>query len=120
MCSSDLMGPFAHVGIAFATAVSAWINVAALAVILKRRGHLTPDAALLKRTPRMILASVIMGAALWALLPLLSGWLAGGLILRATALMVLVAAGLVVFALAALLTGAADRAEVQRLFKRSR
>ena len=115
-----LMGPFAHVGIAFATAVSAWINVAALAVILRRRGHLTPDAALLKRTPRMILASVIMGAALWALLPLLSGWLAGGLILRATALMVLVAAGLVVFALAALLTGAADRAEVQRLFKRSR
>ena len=114
-----LMGPFAHVGIAFATAVSAWINVAALAVILRRRGHLTPDAALLKRTPRMILASVIMGAALWALLPLLSGWLAGGLILRATALMVLVAAGLVVFALAALLTGAADRAEVQRLFKRS-
>ncbi|WP_370366302.1 murein biosynthesis integral membrane protein MurJ, partial [Maricaulis sp.] len=107
-----LMGPFAHVGIAFATAVSAWINVAALAVILRRRGHLTPDAALLKRTPRMILASVIMGAALWALLPLLSGWLAGGLILRATALMVLVAAGLVVFALAALLTGAADRAEV--------
>lgn len=114
-----LMGPFAHVGIAFATAISAWINVVALAVVLRKRGHLAPDAALLKRAPRMIVASLIMGAALWALLPWLAGWFAGGLTLRAAALMILVVAGLVVFALAALLTGAADRAEVQRLFRRS-
>ena len=114
-----LMRPFAHVGIALATALSAWINVVALALVLKRRGHLVPDAALLKRAPRMLAASLIMGAALWALLPWLAAWLAGGLTLRAAALIILVVAGLVVFALAALLTGAADRAEVQRLFKRS-
>jgi len=114
-----LMGPFAHVGIAFATAASAWINVAALAVVLHRRGHLVPDRPLASRLPRMVLASAIMGGALWALLPYLSGWLAGGLMLRAGALMLLVVAGLAVFALAALVTGAADRAEVRRLFRRS-
>lgn len=114
-----LMGPLAHVGIALATAASAWINVAALAVVLHRRGHLVPDAPLLRRMPRMILASVVMGAALWAALPWLSAWLAGGLATRAASLLILVAAGLVVFAFAALLTGAADRAELQRLFKRA-
>ncbi len=114
-----LMGPFAHVGIAFATAVSAWINVAALAVILKRRGHLIPDTALLKRTPRMVLASLVMGGALWALLPWLAGWLRAGLMLRASALVILVVVGMAVFGAAALLTGAADRAEIKRLFRRA-
>ena len=113
------MRPFAHVGIAFATAASAWLNVAALAVILKRRGHLLPDAALLKRTPRMIVASIIMGGALWFLLPPLAPWLSGGLTVRVAALCLLVAAGIIVFAGAALLTGAADRAELKRLFKRA-
>ena len=112
-----LMGPFAHVGIAFATAASAWMNVAALAAILRRRGHLVPDAALLKRTPRMILASLIMGGVLWWLLPLLDGWLRDTLVWRGAALAVLVAAGMLVFAVAALLTGAADRGEIGRLFK---
>jgi putative peptidoglycan lipid II flippase len=114
-----LMGPFAHVGIAFATAVSAWINVAALAVILKRRGHLVPDAALLKRTPRMILASLIMGGVLWWLLPLLAGWLRDDLAWRFAALLALVVAGMLVFAAAAMLTGAADRDEIRRLFRRA-
>jgi putative peptidoglycan lipid II flippase len=114
-----LMGPFAHVGIAFATAVSAWINVAALAVILKRRGHLVPDAALLKRTPRMILASLIMGGVLWWLLPLLAGWLRDDLAWRFAALLALVVAGMLVFAAAAMLTGAADQDEIRRLFRRA-
>ena len=114
-----LMGPFAHVGIAFATAVSAWINVAALAVILKRRGHLVPDAELLKRTPRMIMASLIMGGVLWWLLPLLAGWLRDDLAWRFAALLALVVAGMLVFAAAAMLTGAADRDEIRRLFRRA-
>jgi putative peptidoglycan lipid II flippase len=114
-----LMGPLAHVGIALATAVSAWVNVAALAVVLHRRGYLVPDAALLRRLPRMVLASAIMGSVLWALVPPLSGWLTGGLVLRTTALVILVIAGLVVFAVAALITGAADRAELRRVFKRA-
>jgi putative peptidoglycan lipid II flippase len=114
-----LMGPLAHVGIALATAASAWLNVVALAVVLRRRGYLAPDAPLLKRVPRMVLASALMGGALWALVPLLSGWMSGGLALRVAALTVLVIVGLIVFAVAALITGAADRAELKRLFRRA-
>ena len=114
-----LMGPLAHVGIALATAASAWLNVAALAIVLQRRGYLAPDALLLRRVPRMVLASIIMGAILWALVPQLSGWLGGGLAWRAAALALLVTAGMLVFAAAALLVGAADRGELRRLFRRA-
>lgn len=113
-----LMRPFAHVGIALATAASAWLNVVALAVILRRRGYLAPDASLVGRAPRMLLASAIMAAALWLALSWSQPWLAGGLGYRAAALALLVVLGLVVFAIAALVTGAADRAEVKRLFRR--
>ena len=41
-----LMGPLLHVGIALATAISAWINVGLLLLVLRRRGHLRLDARL--------------------------------------------------------------------------
>jgi putative peptidoglycan lipid II flippase len=113
-----LMRPFAHVGIALATAASAWLNVAALAVILRRRGYLAPDTSLARRGPRALLASAVMAAGLWAALPWLQPWLSGSLVYRATALALLVGLGLAVFGAAALLIGAADRAEMKRLFRR--
>jgi putative peptidoglycan lipid II flippase len=113
-----LMRPLAHVGIALATAASAWLNVAALAVILHRRGYLAPDAPLIRRSPRMLLASVVMAGALWTVLPGLQPWLSGALAYRAAALALLVGLGLAVFGAAAILAGAADRAEMRRLFRR--
>jgi putative peptidoglycan lipid II flippase len=114
-----LMRPFAHVGIAFATAASAWLNAAALAVVLRRRGYLAVDAQLLRRVPRAVVASAVMAAALWAVLAPLGPWLAGGTMARFTALAALVVLGLVVFGVAALLMGAADRADLRRLLGRS-
>src|SRR5258708_40103893 len=61
-----LLTPLKHVGIAFATAVSAWMNTISLAWILYRRGHFTPDAALKQRAPRMVLPGAVMSAARWA------------------------------------------------------
>lgn len=114
-----LLKPFAHVGIAFATAASAWLNTVALAFILKRRGHFVPDAGFTARVPRMIAASVVMAAALWAVMAPLEPWLRGGTTERMAALAILVVLGLAVFGAAALVFGAADRAEVRRLLARA-
>ncbi len=114
-----LLKPFAHVGIAFATAASAWLNTVALAVILHRRGFLAPDETLRRRAPRVVLASLIMAVALWLATGIVDPWLAGGGGHRIAALAALVLLGLAVFAVAAFLVGAADRAELKRLFRRT-
>ena len=114
-----LLRPFAHVGIAFATAASAWINTAALTVILHRRGFFVPDAGLRRRVPRMVVASAVMAATLWLALMPLHPWLAGDSIHRVAGLVVLVALGLAVFGAAALLLGAADRTQISRLLARA-
>ncbi len=61
-----LMGPMGHVGIATATAISAWLNAGLLAFVLHRRGHLTFDARFSARAPRIAVAAVAMAALLFA------------------------------------------------------
>ncbi|HEX2116498.1 MAG TPA: murein biosynthesis integral membrane protein MurJ, partial [Alphaproteobacteria bacterium] len=72
-----LMQIFAHVGIALATVVSAWLNSAMLAFMLRRRGYFAPDSQLKRRLPRVVAATLIMAVALWALMHALAPWLAG-------------------------------------------
>jgi putative peptidoglycan lipid II flippase len=112
-----LMRPLAHVGMALSTAVAAWLNVALLATILFRRGHFSLDRRLLDRGWRIVAACLAMAATLGGaarlLAPALSshGW-------RLPALAALVVAGLVVYALAAVLIGAARPAEMKALLRR--
>ena len=61
------MGPFAHRGPALAASCAAWFNVAAVCVVLYRRGFFQPDAQLLRHAPRMALAAAAMVASLLAL-----------------------------------------------------
>ena len=102
--------PFlAHVGIAIATAASGWVNAGLLAITLYRRGHFTPDVSLRRRLPLILLAAVLMGVGL-----LLAMWLMGPMLghasflVRASAVGILVLAGVVLFAVFCQLTGAAD------------
>lgn len=92
----------AHVGIALATAISAWINAALLAGILKRRGHLAADHRLKQRMGRIIAASLVMAAGLGAAMELLDGALAGATMVRVMALAALVAGGLGLYAVSAI------------------
>jgi len=59
-----LIGPLQHVGIALASSISGWLNVALMGFILHRRGHLKFDSQLRSRLPRLLLAAVIMGVAI--------------------------------------------------------
>jgi putative peptidoglycan lipid II flippase len=124
-----LMPYLGHVGIAVGTSVSAWLNAGVLAFILYRRGHLMPDARLKKRLPRTLLATLVMAAALWGGLMVVEDqfWAlfglpdvaSGDLFTRSVVLLVLIAGGAVVFALAALVLGAAKRSDLDS-FRRKR
>jgi putative peptidoglycan lipid II flippase len=113
-----LMQVLAHAGLALATAISAWLNVALLAGGLRKRGHLVADDRLRHRLPRTIAAAAATGVAVWAIAWALADWFAGGEALRAGALAILVAAGLAGFAVAATVSGAARPSELAALIRR--
>ena len=114
-----LMGPLQHVGIALATAISAWINAGLLALFLLRRGNFEIDSRLRRAVPRTLLASVAMAGALWLAQDTLGGFAATNVLLAVFVLVALVVLGLVVFAGAAVGFGAARISDIKRLLDRS-
>jgi putative peptidoglycan lipid II flippase len=102
-----LMNFLAHVGLALATALSAWFNAAMLARGLKQRGHLVLDQRLRRRVARMLLCSAVLAVAMVFLAGGLAGPLAGDQAMRFAALAALVVAGMVLYGGLAQVTGAA-------------
>jgi putative peptidoglycan lipid II flippase len=102
----------AHVGIALATTISAWLNTGLLARGLRRDDLLRPDDQLKRRLPRILGASMAMALGLWLAAP----WLAG--LAPPLALAVLVAAGGVGFLLLGQIVGALDFREMRRALTR--
>ncbi len=107
---------FGHVGIAAATAVSAWVNVALLAFGL--RGFWKPEADTLSRLLKMLLAALLMGAAVWGLHQLIADWFAGAFYLKALGLGLLVAAGIAIYFAAALALRATSLRAIKAGFRR--
>lgn len=111
----------AQIGIALATALSAWLNVALLALTLRRRGTFRLDRQLRTKAPRIVLAAALMAAAIGA-----AGWWAtpimaeSGQAVRAGLAAALVGAGIVLFAALAHLTGAARLGEIKAMLGRQR
>src|SRR5271163_3318635 len=60
-----LMGSMAQVGLAFATAVGAWINLSLVIAFAVRAGYLQLDAALMRSVTKFVAAGIVLGAALW-------------------------------------------------------
>jgi putative peptidoglycan lipid II flippase len=88
-----------HVGIALATTIASWVNTLLLGVTLGRRGHFTVDAQLRRNIWRMILASLVMGAAVAGLEYYCRGWFTGEthLALRGVLLLAMIAAAGIVY-----------------------
>ena len=107
-------------GLALATALAAWLNIALLSRGLGARGYLSADSRLRRRLPRMALAAVAMAAALWLGAEGLARPLGGGESERALALAALVVLGLAVFAGVGWLTGAVERRDFEGLMRRRR
>lgn len=108
-----LIWPLQHVGLALATAIAAWVNTIALAVVLHRRGHLVLDARLKSRLPRILLAVAVMVFALF-LADHFGRAPMEAAVGRITALGLLILVGLVSYGAAVLATGAARTQELRR------
>lgn len=53
---------FGYIGAAAAVGISAWVGATVLGIILYRRGWLRLDSTAIKRLPRIVLATAMMGA----------------------------------------------------------
>ena len=113
-----LMIPLAHVGIALATAIAAWVDAALLAWGLSRRRMFVFDTRLRQRLARILAASAVMAVALGLAVFGLADTFAGGEATRAAALVALVVGGLAVFALSDHVLGATDLADLSRKLRR--
>jgi putative peptidoglycan lipid II flippase len=101
------LGLMPHVGIAIATTLAGWANVYLLWSALGQRGHFHTDDRLRRNLRSILLASLLMGAAVWAMAALLASYLlpAVGVLHQAGTLALVLAAALVVYALAVQATG---------------
>jgi putative peptidoglycan lipid II flippase len=115
-----LIVPLKHMGPPLATAIASTVNVAMLYRTLRRRGHFTPDARLLRRAWRLLVAAVLMGAVMAYAQHWLAPYTHGPWWMRGAALAALVGAGALVYGLATLVSGAFSRADIQLLTRRRR
>ncbi len=115
-----LIKPLGHMGPPLATAIASTVNVALLYRTLVRRGHFTADARLVRRTWRLLVAALIMGAVMFFLNHLFQPFVTGTSVERWGAMVVLVATGGVVYAIATLLTGAFRLGDIATLVRRTK
>jgi len=106
------------VGIAIATSVAGWLNLALLWLRLGRRGLMSFDLRLRRRAPRILLASLGMGGALLAGAAALAEAAAAGSLARASALALLVAGGGAAYGALAIALGAVERSTLRALARR--
>jgi putative peptidoglycan lipid II flippase len=107
------------IGVAFASVVGAWINVAFLLIVLASRGHYRMPGLLIFRLTKQVLAAAAMGAALYYANGFLTDWYSAGLFARLGALGVLVGAAVVVYFGLAFLFGAIDKQRIAALTKKA-
>jgi putative peptidoglycan lipid II flippase len=107
-----------QIGPPLATALASTINVVSLYVVLVRRGHFALDPQVKRKVPRLALAALLMGGALLLVAPLVEPYLTDSFVVRGVALAVLVGAGVAIYALACVVTGAYRLADLKSLLRR--
>lgn len=118
-----LMKPFGHVGIAAATACSAWLNAIVLFWLLNKRGFFTLDSQMIRRGAGIVMASIVMGGCLYAVSAWIADrmpeWLHESEISRVPILIGLIALGKLTFMLTASMMGAFSVTEVIGMLRRT-
>ena len=115
-----LIPPFGIAGLASAIAICSWLNCVILYVILHRRGHFRIEGWLASRIARQLIAAVAMGAALFAIRTVLSGWFEGSVGHRLAGVIAIVGGGMAVYFPLVWILGGTDREELKSLVKRRR
>lgn len=113
--SVALTPTYGYIGVAIAAMTAAWLNALLLAVGLYRRGYLIPDARLKRFLPRLVLAVIGMGAAVWGAIDWLWPGVAAPVWHQAALLLAIIAVGAVSFAALALLLRATSLQDLRNL-----
>ena len=117
--SLSLFPTLGHVGIAIATSVSAWVNLALLAATQWRRGDFKPDNVTLRRLFFLCASALVMGAAIWSARMLLDElFLDAGFFIQLIGTGGLIAFGATIYFFMCFISGALDRTQVKRLLRR--
>jgi len=112
---------YGHVAIALATSVSGWVNFLLLVYSLWRRDLYRPSATTMRRLGLIVVASTVMGVALYFSSIWLAGYLSSESFLQLLgSILGLVVIAMVVYFGIVLATGAVDRKQLFGLFKRSK
>ena len=112
------IGWMPHVGIALATSAAGWVNAVLLWSVLSRSGSFAWDGRLTRSLVMIVLASVLMGAALFWIMALLAPYSSteAMLVERVASLAALVIAGALVFFGLLAVTGTF---QIRRIWRRS-
>lgn len=113
-----LMQYFAHVGLAMATAISAWINVVMLAGGLMIRKQYSVDKAVMVRLSKYILCSIIMGVVVWWVQKLVAPLINAGAAEQVAGLLILVISGVGAYLFATFATKTVKKDELRGLFSK--
>ncbi|OAM76329.1 murein biosynthesis integral membrane protein MurJ [Devosia elaeis] len=115
-----LFPSLAHIGIAIATAASAWLNVFCLAGMLLRRGQFSWVSSEWRAHAGIVLVSMIMGVSLWLLANQGAGHLASGVPLwrQAGVLAMLILFGAVTYFTLIHVSGTQDLTRLLRRLRR--
>lgn len=112
------LGWLPHLGIAVATMLGGWLNAGLLWTTLARRGHFVLDRRMTRAFLMIVLASVVMGAALFFAAQALADSFARtqGFLVNVGALGLMIGGGLLVYALAVTATGALNLRQLRKAF----
>jgi len=115
-----LIGPYEHVGIAMATSIGSWVNAGWLMYKLKGQRHFVIDRRMRDRIPKIVAASTFMGLVLEFTVGVFHPWLQDGEPVRALALVLIVASGMFVYAMASMLFRSVDLKELRHYLVRDK
>lgn len=118
--SLSLMPVLGHVGVALAIAASGWASAGLLGILIARRMGFALDAEARFRLPRIVAATIVMGAALEAAHRATDAWLGAGASTapRALLLTALIVFGLAVYAFGLRVLKVTSPRDLKRLFGR--
>ncbi len=106
-------------GLALATSIAAWGNVMCLAYVQRRQGHFILDQRLISRLPRITIAALIMGAALWWLGAAAGPMRTGHILWDYFVVGTVCGIGIVIYFGAAMMTRAFGMADIKDAFRKS-
>ncbi len=118
IASLILMGPLQHGGLALAVSIASSVNITVLVLILRKKIGPFFEDDFLRAAARGIVASLIMGAAIIAVLFFMEWCVAGDLMGRIFTLIIAVVVGGTVFVTASFMLGGSEMRVVVDLVKR--